>query len=526
MSSTPSQPTQEQTPQPKSDQTKLSTQYTPKKITKNPFSTSATDVYSKIISANYISGGKAETSMIYRLYQNKNTGETSAVLGDFNSLVYKGQVVDILHDYTWNIQKFTNSRETGQIKYANQSPEKGTINLGGTDYTDKNFQEYSKNYGDNYEDKGYHSLYDKGFKAFDVPMCYVTQWRQKMSSNIMNFINTMAAAASSVNNMVDALTDKDGETTKLADVSKTFNKLKDSLLKGTEEEETPSSPENNDDDWLSRTTSKIVTKMGEFGTEALKALNDKLSIGNPAQNSGLLKPYSLLYSMKLTGKKYCFPMIANPYNNNLQNMFVDADQGGSFLTNNGPLNLLTSLSGTITNTARDAVEMINLLRGRIGHGGYVGSAVEKAKFYQFPTHTDEYRVTFPLLNTVNAGDWKKNYRFIMLFMLRNMLFRKDNASYYPPLFYDLIIPGTVRQPFCYVSRVDVRPVGMVRMLGYDQPLIDLGYNGTTQNSNIGNNKAIPVPEAWIVTITFNSLLTTSANMVLSGLYDLQISTSS
>jgi hypothetical protein len=131
------------------------------------------------------------------------------------------------------------------------------------------------------------------------------------------------------------------------------------------------------------------------------------------------------------------------------------------------LNLLTSLSGSITNTARDAVEMINLLRGRIGKGGYVGSAVEKAKFYQFPTHTDEYRVTFPLLNTVNAGDWKKNYRFIMLFMLRNMLFRKDNASYYPPLFYDLIIPGTIRQPFCYVSRVDVRPVGMVRMLGYD-----------------------------------------------------------
>jgi hypothetical protein len=152
-----------------------------------------------------------------------------------------------------------------------------------------------------------------------------------MSSNIMNFINTMAAAASSVNNMVDALTDtektKDTKNPEksLAEVSQTFNSLKNSLLQGTEEDDKSSSPENTDEGWLSRTTSKVVTKMGEFGQEAIGALNNKLSIGNPAKNSGLLKPYSLLYSMNQTGKKYCFPMIANPYNNNLQNMFVDAD---------------------------------------------------------------------------------------------------------------------------------------------------------------------------------------------------------
>ena len=32
----------------------------------------------------------------------------------------------------------------------------------------------------------------------------------------------------------------------------------------------------------------------------------------------------------------------------------------------------------------------------------------------------------------------------MLFSIRNMIFRKDNAEYYPPLFYDLYIPGVVR----------------------------------------------------------------------------------
>jgi hypothetical protein len=146
-----------------------------------------------------------------------------------------------------------------------------------------------------------------------------------MSSNIMNFINTMAAAASSVGNMIDALTDNDKDPSKIEDVSKTFNSLKNSLLQGTEEDDKSSSPENTDEGWLSRTTSKVVTKMGEFGQNAIDALNKKLSISNPALNSSILRPYSLLYSMNQTGKKYCFPMIANPYNNNLQNMFADAD---------------------------------------------------------------------------------------------------------------------------------------------------------------------------------------------------------
>jgi hypothetical protein len=111
------------------------------------------------------------------------------------------------------------------------------------------------------------------------------------------------------------------------------------------------------------------------------------SISNPVTNSKLLRPYSLLYSMVQTGKKFCFPMIANPQSLFLQNTFIDSDEGGSFLTNNGPLNLITSLSGSITNAARDISEMLRLLGGNFGKSGYVGSAVEKAKFYQFPTHT-------------------------------------------------------------------------------------------------------------------------------------------
>lgn len=86
---------------------------------------------------------------------------------------------------------------------------------------------------------------------------------------------------------------------------------------------------------------------------------------------------------------------------------------------------------------------------------YERTNVEKAKFFQYPQETESYTISFPLFNTVKLKDkknpaWVQNYKFILLFCMRNMIFRKDNTSFYPPLFYDLTIPGVIRQPFTYV----------------------------------------------------------------------------
>lgn len=142
------------------------------------------------------------------------------------------------------------------------------------------------------------------------------------------------------------------------------------------------------------------------------------------------------------------------------------------------------------------------------------SAVEKAKFFQYPQQTDEYTIQFPLLNTVDSNDWVKNYRFILLFTLRNMVFRMDNASYYPPLFYDLVIPGVIRQPFCYVSSVQVQPLGMVRQMNPKENILSFS------EKNLATS--LTIPDAWVVTIKFKSLLASSANMVLSSMYDLGV----
>jgi hypothetical protein len=151
---------------------------------------------------------------------------------------------------------------------------------------------------------------------------------------------------------------------------------------------------------------------------------------------------------------------------------------------------------------------------RTQNGSFQMSAVEKAKFFQYPQQTDEYTIQFPLLNTVDSNDWVKNYRFILLFTLRNMVFRMDNASYYPPLFYDLVIPGVIRQPFCYVSSVQVQPLGMVRQMNPKGNILSFSEKNLSTS--------LTIPDAWVVTIKFKSLLASSANMVLSSMYDLGV----
>jgi hypothetical protein len=112
---------------------------------------------------------------------------------------------------------------------------------------------------------------------------------------------------------------------------------------------------------------------------------------------------------------------------------------------------------------------------------------------------------------VAAGEtplWQKNYKFIMLFCMKNMIFRKDNVAFYPPLFYDLVIPGTIRLPYSYVESIDVQPLGTVRIL-----------KGKKMFTFTNEDISIPVPEAWMVTIKFKSLIATSGNLVLSSFAD-------
>lgn len=347
-------------------------------------------------------------------------------------------------------------------------------------------------------------------KAVDIPHCYAIEYKQKHNSAVTNFINSVTAG---VNSVIDAA---DSDAVKQATTN--IQNLWSSLLKSVSSETGGSDDEQQSTDWF--------TPMKDALGMATEWLSDEVnSITNGIRDSKFMKPYSLLYWLENTRKRYVFPMIAQPPAQNISNTYGENAQDGSQISKNRELNLITSIAEGATVLSKDIRDMSAILFGGQSNG-YQSAGVEKAKFFQYPQNTEEYTISFPLINTVPSLSktplWMYNYKFIMLFCIRNMIFRKDNASFYPPLFYDLVIPGVIREPFCYVSSVQVVPFGMVRQKSYTLGFDFAGAVGANKDTKF----SIAVPEQWHVTIKFKSLLAPSANMVLSSMYDLGIEASS
>lgn len=434
----------------------------------NTDDTATTDIYSSLISLPY-----------------KNTSFKSAI-SSFNNLKNSGiggQIIDITNDYRWTMQTFVQASSASKVDYV----------------------------------------------THDVPFCYAIEWRQNISSGIMNLINSLNSSIVGISNFAnDALTHNyAGKLYEnvmavvggLGDIFGVGEEAK-GLINATGNVLGSAATEVSSWGWVqsisngaANSASKAATAVGEIYTNVLGNIN------NPAKGSEFLKPYSLLYGMEETGKKYSFPMVNQPPKFNMgTNSFgdgTDTDIGNIHKA----FGIFGDLAKQIPQFRRDLLEIAHLSSSQTASKVYEAISVEKAKYFNFPTNTNSYTVSFPLINTIAKDEWKKNYTFILLFILRNMIFRKDSSSYYPPLIYDLIIPGTTHEPYCYVQQVQVQPLGMMRSLSWDAQMF-----GALVGKGLNSNMTVFVPEVWMVTITFTSLLAPSANMVISSLTDLSIST--
>lgn len=370
----------------------------------------------------------------------------------------------------------------------------------------------------------------------DIPFCRLVEYKQIHNSVITNLINSISAASTSVENNKGILNtgfDKVKEIS-TAMVSAAAGELSDGTKGAIVKtgKQFAEAGQNALDEGKDATKKIAETKGGQVAVSFGSGLMNALSKGwgmiqdsakkytNDLSEHRFLKPYSLLYWLSQTGKQYTFPMLSDLPKQKLTNVFGDNNSDTSIFSANSFLSQISNFASDIPSTVRDLADISRLIDANESskkNQSFSGAFVEKAKFFQYPQETEEYTVQFPLINTVrtNSGkpEWQKNYKFIMLFSIRNMIFRKDNAEYYPPLFYDLYIPGVVRQPYCYVSSVDVQPMGMVKMKPITGVFSNIESKGTIN---------VPVPELWLVSIKFKSLIPTSANMVLSSIYDLPI----
>lgn len=227
---------------------------------------------------------------------------------------------------------------------------------------------------------------------------------------------------------------------------------------------------------------------------------DELIKGNNL-NCEIFSPYRFLYITKdSTKKRYVFPLLNGDSSfGTVKNTWGKAQALPGFLQTgldwlneaslyvSGGINFLSNLTGFIS--GKDSED--------------IGNVNETAKTFTYPTNGDTLTVNFTLYNTTKINAWKDNYQFLYLFTLRNLPFRIDSASFLPPLLYDIIVPGVKRLPICSVDNIKIAPKGMTRTLSCNN---FIKGSGTIH---------VNVPEAWEVSITFTSLIATSANMMLA-----------
>lgn len=323
-----------------------------------------------------------------------------------------------------------------------------------------------------------------------VPCVYAIEKYQKFGATAMNFYNSIWA----IKNTGQAI---------IGDVGGIFGKIATAI--GDAVSSFGSQKDGNN----------VIGKVGKTLTNAGDSVitwSDKLDNGD----SGLLGPYKHLYALGDTKKHFCFPYFGEGSAAwSLSNDF--SSEGSKGLLSKAMMGTLDILTNGLVDFAGDIQEISNLITGNGSQiGGFVMYNLEKAKAFSFPTTGKTISVRFPLFNTTKLDAWKDNYKFIVLFGFRNMLFRKDNVQYYPPLIYDVTIPGWGRMPFSYVKQFTVKPIGQIRPLAMDN---------FVKYADIGNNVSkitVNVPEAWVIQIDFMSLIADSGNQFLSSLIDLPI----
>jgi len=247
-------------------------------------------------------------------------------------------------------------------------------------------------------------------------------------------------------------------------------------------------------------------RQANFASNFIAKTRDYIATLNLGNDTALLqdrlKSYIGIYLTKPTGFNYVFP-------------FYNQTPLGINSSWSSESQLLTNPIGGAVNAAQGAMErtayMLNIMQP--------GTFIEKPKFYQYETTGDTVTVSFPLFNTIKRSDkipYQQNYELLWILAFQNKPYRTSFSRISPPKLYTLTVPGQKYMPYCYISDMKIDFGGTRRNLPVSIPAPDTDANFNTVQ--------ISIPDVYMVSITFTSLLADVANrMVDSGFTSNKIS---
>ena len=386
------------------------------------------------------------------------------------------------------------------------------------------------------------NITSSGFiKQNNIPYCYAIEYRQLYNASISNILLSMISIGYSARGVTSGVVNLAGSVIdSIIDMSKgifgsegsqnvsTTIPSQDGGQSGEERSTSNGNPSFWDTitNWGSRFVRESDDKFRNL-FEFIAKLDKDGPIAS-SHKSGLLNPYRMMYMLKKTEKQFCFPMLdKNASSYTVKNKMDENDGGqGTSLLGNRFFGMIANVARTALGFAQDINHIAPFLQDVFQQDedikGMRQYQIERSKFFSYPTDGEEIEVNFVLFNTVKRDVWKKHFNFIFGFILRNLPFKHDLVSFYPPLFYDVIVPGVKRCPYCYVDSVDVTPFGLMRNMSVSSK--EIGLPNLTDGNDI--DYSVNVPEAWQIKIKFKSLIATSGNQILSGFVDMPIQASS
>ena len=251
---------------------------------------------------------------------------------------------------------------------------------------------------------------------------------------------------------------------------------------------------------LFQKTQSLMTSLGGKSQALFEALKNY----QDPDLEPVMFPYQRLYFVGPTGFEYKMPYLS-PNAFNINNQFGEGEKSR--------IPLVGGIVDELQNIAEGIQNFANL-------GTQAGSTyIERTQYYQYPKTDSPIEVKIPLYNTKPATyqDVCNNFKLIFLLLYQNSALKQDKLVVEPPCIYDVKIPGMKRQPYCYLQNMTVMHQGNTRIMDID--ISDLEYAAGGQDLLPNSTVKAIVPDAYLIQLTFQPMLTQTKNMLFTTISD-------
>jgi len=340
----------------------------------------------------------------------------------------------------------------------------------------------------------------------DIPYIRMSEYKQNFNSLIQNLKYILNAG-------------KEGLEPALAAV-KTFVNKNEVIKKGIEEGEAAAGEiAGQVAKLLNIDVEKVKQDLANLKSTQTADFNDK---GVPYY----LRAYKGLYGVRPSGFEYYLPYFTADWKT-VRSSWGDI-QGGS---------ALGSLLAIPQKIAGGVIETAGLQR--------TGAYFERPKSYELPVEGESITFKFPLYNTRDFEQVRRNFEFVFLLTYQQLANKTSRVLLDPPVIYEVEVPGQYYTPFAYVANLSIQGLGAKRretipFLNEFDDRTDQEQEGRAGRPNFNNTKSDSdsknaqqgkvcpiggqsnggkstlvdaiIPEMWDVTITLQSLVPQTKNL--------------